>query len=81
MQIDARTHKAVEAMKQGDYSLAEELLAEASEMARERVQKQEEAHAIFHGRTLRYVTVERRRGRKGRSVCADCYYGREWSGR
>lgn len=72
------TRRAVELMQQGDYSLAEELLERASAEGARKQRELEAQHAAFHGRPLRYVTVERRRGYRGRSVCADCYYVREW---
>ena len=55
-------------------------LAAAGEVAARRVKASEAAHAAFHGKPLRYGTVERRRGYRGRSVCLDCYYGKEWRG-
>lgn len=57
-------------------------LAEA--IARRDAERRDEAHAAFHGHPLRYGRVEARGGayaRRGRTVCLDCYRGREWDGR
>jgi hypothetical protein len=76
--VETEIERAAELMKQGDYSLAEELLERASAQGIVNRARLDEQHAGFHGRPLKYVTVERRRGRKGRSVCRDCYFIREW---
>jgi hypothetical protein len=62
----------------GDMEGIERLLEEARAEGARKQLAQEAAHAAFHGRPIRTVVVERRRGYKGRAVCADCYYVREW---
>ena len=63
-------------------ALWERMQAEQEAKVRARVDADHERHLAFHGRTeLRSVVVERSRGRKGRRVCGDCYYGKEWDGR
>ena len=59
-------------------ALWDRMSAEQDAKVQAQVAAQEAAHAAFHGRPPRYVTVERRRGYRGRSVCADCYYEKEW---
>lgn len=55
------------------------LIDEASAIGRQKTDEAYRQHCAFHGRdALRMVVVERRRGYRGRSVCADCYYGKEW---
>lgn len=64
------------------YREAAAALADA--IARRDAERRDEAHAAFHGRPLRYGRVEARGGayaRRGRTVCLDCYRGREWDGR
>lgn len=48
---------------------------------RAKIEADEKAHAAFHRQPeVRYRTVERRPGYRGRTVCIDCYYGTEWRG-
>lgn len=81
-EVDPRIREYVRLFEAGEketaYAVMEELLAEREIESRAKVAANEAAHAAFHGRPLKYVTVERRRGYRGRSVCRDCYYGKEW---
>ena len=60
------------------FALFEEMQAKREASARKQMAEHDRQHAAFHGHPLRYVTVERRRGYRGRMVCSDCYYGKEW---
>ena len=80
--VDPRIREYVRLFEAGEREAAEkiwsEIEAERDAEARAKVAAIEKAHAAFHGRPIKYVTVERRRGHRGRSVCRDCYYGKEW---
>lgn len=50
-------------------------LEAASEIGHRAAQKRDANHAASHGGRVRRITVGRRPGYRGETVCADCYYG------
>lgn len=56
----------------------EQALAAAYAERGRKAAEQEQAHEAFHGEKPQYISVERRRGYKGRTVCRQCYYGKSF---